>query len=398
MKMEIALGRVELKEVVKKFGKVIAVDHVNLRVEDGEFFTLLGPSGCGKTTTLRIVAGLEFPDEGDVLIDDKVVTYLHPKDRDIAMVFQNYALYPHMTVYENIAFPLEVRKKQYNLASDEIKKRVVEVAKLLGIDELLDRYPSQLSGGQQQRVALARALVRKPKVWLLDEPLSNLDAKLRVLMRGELKKLQKTLGITAIYVTHDQVEAMSMSDRIALMNKGKVLQVGSPEELYNRPVDVFVATFIGSPPMNIVTCVLEEVLTEIRYKVPKELQNSILGEGEVSTRYQLNCSDILKTPIAPTYAKILFEKGLKELLIGIRPEYIEISKTQIPLMPGSTKVKVDVIESLGSENILNVLIGTDLIKVRSPPTLRVQPGDEIYLKIDLSRVLIFDKKTGKLVI
>ncbi|MCC6041896.1 MAG: ABC transporter ATP-binding protein, partial [Desulfurococcaceae archaeon] len=216
------MARVELRDVVKRFGKVVAVDHVSLKIDHGEFFTLLGPSGCGKTTTLRIIAGLEFPDEGDVLIDDKVVTNLHPKDRDVAMVFQNYALYPHMTVYENIAFPLEVRKKKLGLTNDEIRRRVIEVAKLLGIEDLLDRYPSQLSGGQQQRVALARAIIRKPKVWLLDEPLSNLDAKLRVLMRAELKKLQRQLGITTIYVTHDQVEAMSMSDRIAVMNKGRV--------------------------------------------------------------------------------------------------------------------------------------------------------------------------------
>jgi len=186
------MARVELRNIVKRFGKVVAVDHVNLKINDGEFFTLLGPSGCGKSTTLRIIAGLEFPDEGDVLIDDQVVTNLHPRDRDIAMVFQNYALYPHMTVFENIAFPLEARRKQLGLTKEEIKKRVLEAARFLGIEELLDRYPSQLSGGQQQRVALARALVRKPKVWLLDEPLSNLDAKLRILMRSELKKLQRT--------------------------------------------------------------------------------------------------------------------------------------------------------------------------------------------------------------
>jgi ABC-type sugar transport systems, ATPase components len=198
------MARVELRDIVKRFGRVIAVDHVSLEIGEGEFFTLLGPSGCGKTTTLRIIAGLEFPDEGDVLIDGRVVTNLHPRDRDVAMVFQNYALYPHMTVFENIAFPLEARRRELGLTKEDIRRRVVEVTKFLGIEELLDRYPSQLSGGQQQRVALARALVRKPKVWLLDEPLSNLDAKLRVLMRGELKKLQRALNITTIYVTHDQ--------------------------------------------------------------------------------------------------------------------------------------------------------------------------------------------------
>lgn len=392
------MARVKLKDVVKKFGKVLAVDRVSLEIEDREFFTLLGPSGCGKTTTLRIIAGLEFPDEGEVLIDDRAVTYLHPKDRDVAMVFQNYALYPHMTVYENIAFPLEVRKKQYGLSKEDIRRRVLEVSKLLGIDDLLERYPSQLSGGQQQRVALARALVRKPKVWLLDEPLSNLDAKLRVLMRAELKRLQKTLGITTIYVTHDQVEAMSMSDRVAVMNKGKVVQVGTPDELYNKPIDVFVATFIGSPPMNIVTCTLEELYSELSYKVPAELRGSVLGEGEVRTRHQLNCHDVLKIPLAPKYANILVEKNLKEVLLGIRPEYIEVSKTPQETPFSSIRVKVDVVEALGSENILNIVVGQDFIKVKSPPTIRVNPGEEVYLNIDLSRVLIFDKKTGRLVI
>lgn len=392
------MARVELKDIVKKFGKVIAVDHVNLRINDGEFFTLLGPSGCGKTTTLRIVAGLEYPDEGDVVIDDKVVTHLHPRDRDIAMVFQNYALYPHMTVYENIAFPLEVRRKQYGLSKEEIDKRVKEIASFLGIEELLNRYPNQLSGGQQQRVALARALVRKPKVWLLDEPLSNLDAKLRVLMRGELKKLQKTLGITTIYVTHDQVEAMSMSDRIAVMNKGKVLQVDTPENLYDRPQDVFVATFIGSPPMNIVTCVLEELASPITYSVPSEFENSILGERDVSTRYQLNCYDVLKIPIAPSYANILLEKGIKEVLLGIRPEYMEISKSPVASELGVLKLKVDVIEALGSESIINAFVGSDLVKIRAPGSMRIESGDVINVKVNLGKILLFDKKTGKLVI
>jgi len=262
------MARVELRNVTKKFGKVVAVDRASLVVDDKEFFSLLGPSGCGKTTLLRIIAGLEFPDEGDVLIDDRVVTRLPPKDRDVAMVFQNYALYPHMTAFDNIAFPLAVRRRELNLSKDEIRKRVVEVARLLNIEELLKRYPSQLSGGEQQRVALARALVRRPKVWLLDEPLSNLDAKLRIIMRSELKKLQKTLGITTIYVTHDQVEAMSMADRIAVMNKGRVLQVGTPDELYHKPADTFVATFIGAPPMNLIPCVLEESPREYTYKVP----------------------------------------------------------------------------------------------------------------------------------
>ncbi|MEM4101382.1 MAG: ABC transporter ATP-binding protein [Desulfurococcaceae archaeon] len=383
------MAKVELRSVTKRFGKVVAVDHVSLKVNDGEFFSLLGPSGCGKTTTLRIIAGLEFPDEGDVLIDDRVVTHLHPKDRDVAMVFQNYALYPHMTVYENIAFPLEVRRKQYGLTAEDIRKRVVEVAKLLGIEDLLDRLPSQLSGGQQQRVALARAIVRKPKVWLLDEPLSNLDAKLRVLMRGELRKLQKTLGITTIYVTHDQVEAMSMSDRIAVMNKGKVVQIGTPDELYHRPSDTFVATFIGSPPMNIINCQLEELREN--YEVVVEAEKFV-------TKYQLNCYDVIKLPLAQDLAKVLVNKGTKEFLVGIRPEHIEVSKTPFETSLGVMKVKVDVIEALGSENIVNVLLGEDLVKVKAPPSMGLQTGDEIYLKVNINKILVFDKKTGKLII
>jgi multiple sugar transport system ATP-binding protein len=392
------MARVELRDIVKRFGRVIAVDHVSLEIGDGEFFTLLGPSGCGKTTTLRIIAGLEFPDEGDVLIDGRVVTNLHPRDRDVAMVFQNYALYPHMTVFENIAFPLEARRRELGLTKDDIRKRVVEVAKFLGIEELLDRYPSQLSGGQQQRVALARALVRKPKVWLLDEPLSNLDAKLRVLMRGELKKLQRALNITTIYVTHDQVEAMSMSDRVAVMNRGRVLQVDNPDNLYSRPQDVFVATFIGSPPMNMITCELVEEPSGLEYVVPPEYAGSILGEGRVKTSHVLDCQGVLRLPIAPLYAKQLISQGAKSIYLGIRPEHVEISKSII-LEPFTTvKVKVDVVEALGSENIVNVLIGGDLVKARTPGTVKLEPGEEVYLKINPKKTLIFNKQTGKLII
>ena len=239
------MTRVTLENVSKYFGTVVAVEDVSLKVEKGEFFTILGPSGCGKTTTLRIIAGFEIPDKGRVYFDDEDVTFLKPYKRNTAMVFQNYALWPHMTVFENIAYGLKVRKKELGLTDEEIRKRVewaLELVKLKGFE---NRYPLQLSGGQQQRVALAKALVVQPRVLLLDEPLSNLDAKLRIEMREELKKLQKSLGITTIYVTHDQLEAMSMSDRIAIMNKGRVLQVGSPRELYMYPRSLFVADFLG---------------------------------------------------------------------------------------------------------------------------------------------------------
>lgn len=232
---------VKLISVTKRFGEVIAVDKAAFTVNDGELFTLLGPSGCGKTTTLRIIAGFEYPDEGQVFFDEEEVTYKKPYERGTAMVFQNYALWPHMTVFDNIAYGLKLRK----LPVSEIKARVMKVLELVGLKGLEKRYPLQLSGGQQQRVALARALVVEPKVLLLDEPLSNLDAKLRLRMREEIKRLQRDLGITTIYVTHDQEEAMSLSDRIAVMNKGRILQIGHPKEIYNNPRNLFVATFIG---------------------------------------------------------------------------------------------------------------------------------------------------------
>ncbi|MEM2414106.1 MAG: ABC transporter ATP-binding protein, partial [Sulfolobales archaeon] len=244
---------IELVQVSKRFGKVLAVDKVSVEIEKGEFFTFLGPSGCGKTTTLRIIAGLEIPDEGRVIMDGADITYLPPHKRDTAMVFQNYALWPHMTVFENVAYGLKVRK----YPKEEIRRKVKEVLELVRLEGLEDRYPTQLSGGQQQRVALARALVVEPKALLLDEPLSNLDAKLRIEMREELKRIQKSLNITAVYVTHDQEEAMVLSDRIAVMNRGRVVQIGSPEELYGRPKTLFVATFIGK--YNILEGVVREV-------------------------------------------------------------------------------------------------------------------------------------------
>ena len=388
------MARVRLEKVVKKYGKVLAVDHVDLDIRDGEFFSLLGPSGCGKTTTLRLIAGLEFPDEGFIYIDDRVVNDVHPKDRDIAMVFQNYALYPHMTVFENIAFPLESRRKALNLSKDEIKKRVLETARFLGIEELLDRYPSQLSGGQQQRVALARALVRKPKVWLLDEPLSNLDAKLRVLMRGELKRLQKQLGITTIYVTHDQVEAMGMADRIAVMNKGRVAQVGTPDELYSRPADTFVATFIGSPPMNLIQCTVVEK-QPLEYVVPVELEGGILGAGRVSTSIVLECREGLTIPLEPSLGSKLLGEGESEVYLGVRPEDTLVFKEAKQGL-GVLKTRVEVVEPLGSETILNIKMGEDLLKIRQPAGMVFQPGEEVYLEFNLRKALLFSRKSGRL--
>ncbi len=367
------MARVKLVNVTKKFKNVVAVDHVSFEIRDGEFFALLGPSGSGKTTTLRLIAGLEIPDEGEIYIDDRLVNYIHPKERNVAMVFQNYALYPHMTVYDNIAFPLVIRRRELGLSKDDIRKRVVEIARLLGIENLLNRYPSQLSGGQQQRVALARALVRRPKVWLLDEPLSNLDAKLRLQMRVELKKLQKELGVTTVYVTHDQVEAMSMADRIAVMNEGKIMQIGSPEELYFKPRNIFVATFIGAPAMNLIPCSI----------------------SEVDEKYVLECPGI-KRELEPDIAKYVVEKGYgPSLLLGIRPEFIRVRREG---GEGFVKAKVVVEEPLGSEVVVTLDLEGELIKAKAPPGSRFGMGEEVYLDIDWSKILLFDKKTGKAIV
>ncbi|MEZ0289884.1 MAG: ABC transporter ATP-binding protein [Sulfolobales archaeon] len=370
------MARVRLVNVSKRYGKVVAVDHVTFDVGDGEFFALLGPSGCGKTTTLRLIAGLEEPDEGEIWIDDREVSKIHPKDRDVAMVFQNYALYPHMSVYDNIAFPLTVRKRELRQTSEEIRKRVLEISKLLGIEDLLDRKPSQLSGGQQQRVALARALVRNPKVWLLDEPLSNLDAKLRVYMRAELRKLQRTLKITTIYVTHDQVEALSMADRIAVMNSGRIIQIGSPDDLYARPSDIFVASFIGSPPINTIECVVREDRDGITLECPG-----------FKRRIEREIGNALINNLASD-----------KIVIGVRPENIKISRERV--REDQIVGRVVITERLGSDQIIHVNIpNTDtIIKIKASPEIVLSTGDDVYMSIDWSKILYFDHKTGRLIV
>lgn len=366
------MSKVKLLNVSKRFGKVIAVDNVSFTVNDAEFFAIIGPTGCGKTTVLRIIAGLETPDEGEVYIDDKLMNFVHPKDRDVAMVFQNYALYPHMKVFENIAFPLLVRKRELKLSNEEIERRVKEIAKLLQIDELLSRYPSQLSGGQQQRVALARALVRKPKVWLLDEPLSNLDAKLRLQMRAEIKRYQRELNMTTIYVTHDQIEAMSMADRIGVMNAGKMLQIGKAEELYNSPRELFVATFIGSPPMNIIPC---EYMVKGDKVILKHSTFEIALEKELSE-------------------KIIKESTSKDIFLGIRAENIKIEEEGKNYIKG----KILISEMLGAEQLLMIELNGTMIRVKAPVHRRFNIGEIIYLSFDWSKILIFDAKTNKLII
>ncbi len=362
------MAKVELRNVTKIFGKTIAVNKVSFKVSDGEFFVLLGPSGCGKTTTLRIIAGLEDPDEGEVLIDDKVVNDIPPNKRDIAMVFQNYALYPHMTVYKNLAFPLE----NMGLSKSEIDKRVKEVAKMLYIDHLLDRKPAQLSGGEQQRVALGRALVRRPKVFLMDEPLSNLDAKLRVYMRAELKRMQKELGITTIYVTHDQAEAMTMADRIAVMNKGRIMQIGKPHELYMKPANLFVAGFIGSPPMNFFDASF--VVKDNKY---------ILDAGSFKLYLPSDIGEI----IAKQY-----EKG--ELVVGIRPEHIDITDKK---EENTIEAEVYVVEPLGAETVIDAKVDKYIFKILVKGMINYNIGDKIYLKPQIKYIHVF-KKSGEAIV
>ena len=358
------MARVAVKKLVKRFGQVVAVDHITFEAKDKEFLVLLGPSGCGKTTTLRLIAGLETPDDGEIWIGDKLVNELPPKERDVAMVFQSYALYPHMKVYDNIAFPLKIR----NLPKKEIDKRVHEIAKLLKIEELLNRYPRQLSGGQQQRVALGRALVREPRVFLMDEPLSNLDAKLRVYMRAELKRLQRELGITTIYVTHDQAEAMTMADKIVIMNEGRIEQIGVPSELYHKPATLFVAGFIGAPAMNFIDASLV-------YEDSKVLLDSGF--------FKLELPDFI--------ADMVRKERVSEVVMGIRPEHVHIVEKK---EPEAFEVEVYVIEPLGGETIVDFVLGEKIHKIKYLGELDLKPGDKIYIKFDKKYLHIFDKRTG----
>ncbi|OYT44021.1 MAG: sugar ABC transporter ATP-binding protein [Desulfurococcales archaeon ex4484_42] len=359
--------RVKLVNLSKYFGKVRAVDNVNINISHGEFIALLGPSGCGKTTTLLMIAGIYKPTKGRIYFDDKDVTDLPPKDRNVGMVFQSYALYPHMKVYDNIAFPLKIKK----LPKNEIDKKVKEIANLLKIGELLDRYPRQLSGGQQQRVALARALVKEPDVLLLDEPLSNLDALLRVYMRAEIKRLQKELGITTVYVTHDQVEALSMADRIVVMNKGKIQQIGTSEEIYHKPANTFVASFIGTPPMNLIRCEFKE------------------GEG-----YAIKCGGFTYKLSKELGELVKSKITSPEVYLGIRPEHIYLTKEP---KEAHAKASVIVTEPLGRDLIVTADVGEDLIKIIVPPTAPIAPGQKIYLKFDERYLHVFDRKTGEAV-
>lgn len=350
-----------------------AVFDFNLEINEKEFIVFVGPSGCGKSTTLRMIAGLEDISSGELYIDDVLMNNVSPKDRGIAMVFQSYALYPHMTVYNNMAFGLQLRR----MPREEIKQRVDAAAKILGLEKFLDRYPRQLSGGQNQRVALGRAIVRNANVFLMDEPLSNLDAKLRVTMRGELTKLHRNLGSTTIYVTHDQIEAMTMASRIVVMRDGRIQQVGTPKEIYEHPANVFVGGFIGTPPMNFI-------------------------HGNISKKGVFVSADgSQKVQIPEGKLSVLAEKGYvdKNVILGIRPEDIHDDPVVLETYANSTiKVNVEVAELLGAETNIYTTIGNDSIIASVPARSDLAKGSTVKLAFDMNHCHVFDEETEMAVI
>ncbi len=374
------MASLSLKNIYKKYpGGVVAVSDFNLEIKDQEFIILVGPSGCGKSTTLRMIAGLEEITSGELYIGDRLVNDIAPKDRDIAMVFQNYALYPHMTVFENMAFGLKLRKTP----KDEIKRRVEEAARVLDIAHLLDRKPKALSGGQRQRVALGRAIVREPKVFLLDEPLSNLDAKLRAQMRTEISKLHQKLGTTFIYVTHDQTEAMTMGDRIVVMKDGLIQQVDSPNNLYLNPCNMFVAGFIGSPQMNFV-----DVL------IGKDGDTYYCEFGSEDTKTRKGVKYRIPLPQSKNKDGVLENYVGKEVVMGIRPEDVHDEPRFLEVFEDCRmRAKVEVTEMMGAEIFLYVNVEGSNLTARVDPTSPARPGDEIDMVIDNTKIHLFDKET-----
>ena len=357
------MAGVTLREVTKTYGEVVAVDRVSLEVADGEFVALVGPSGCGKTTTLNLVAGLIDITAGEILLGDRAINTLDPKDRDLAMVFQNYALYPNKTVFENLAFPLRMRK----VAKPALDEQVRRTATVLSIDHLLDRHPRQLSGGQQQRVALGRALVRDPQAFLMDEPLSNLDAKLRVQMRAELKRFHLELNATVIYVTHDQLEAVTMADRIAVMHLGVLQQYATPDEIYNRPVNTFVAGFIGSPAMNL----LRGTVTT------HDGQAAIAGEG----------GWLLPLDAEPAH-RALSSSG--QVIVGVRHGHMRLSLTP---QPGWLESRVYTVEPTGDLTFVHLKLGDHLLVASDHADFRAAPDAPIWIAFDQEHLHLFDAET-----
>lgn len=358
-----------VKNLTKRFGEVIAVDNLSIVVEDGEFLSILGPSGCGKTTLLRTIAGLEEPDSGSIWFDDREITNILPRDRGVGMVFENYALYPHMTVYRNVSYPLRAGKQKFTKV--EIHKKVLAVLELVNISVLVNRFPRELSGGQKQRVALARAIVVKYNIYLFDEVISALDAKLRARMRGEVRRLQKDLGLTTVLVTHDQIEAMTMSDRILVMNFGKIQQIGTVHELYDKPRNVFVATFVGSPEMNLFECELRE------------------EEGKA-----LLVGDHLRLPISCELMKRIDEKKTSsEILLGCRPVDLVLHP-----QPFSNEYPLNgtifVYEPLGVEQLVEVQMGEKKIWVTAPAALALKMDEPVGIETPKRGLFVFDKLTG----
>ena len=358
------MAQVVLKDLVKTYGSVYAAKDVSLTVNDGEFVALVGPSGCGKTTTLNLVAGLIPITSGDIVIGDRVVNDLDPKDRDIAMVFQNYALYPQKTVFQNLAFPLQIRK----LPKAEIEAKVREAARVLDITHLLERRPRELSGGQQQRVALGRALVRDPAVFLMDEPLSNLDAKLRVQMRSEIKRFHQDLKATIIYVTHDQLEAVTMADKMAVMNGGLLQQYDSPANVFANPVNMFVASFIGSPAMSLVP----------------------LDVSSVDGKTVLTSAEGWTLPLSDHNARKVAAASSKKVVLGARHSTINLHKSQVA---GTVPAKVYTVEPTGDITFVQAFLAGAIVNISLPPTVHVAPDEMVWLEFDQDRIHLFDGQT-----
>ena len=361
------MARVTFRNVWKKYGEFPAVKDLNIDCADGTFLSILGPSGCGKSSTMRMVAGLEHITAGDILFDDQRINDLAPKDRDVAMVFENYALYPHKSVFENMANPLKLRGQE----AGRIKERVTQAAKLLEIGHLLERRPQELSGGQKQRVAIGRAIVREPKLFLFDEPIAHLDAKLRAHMRGEIKHMQRTLGTTMVYVTHDQLEAMSMADQIAVMHEGELQQLGTPREVYNKPVNAWVAGFVGEPAMNFLTC-----------EVKSERGNVMLIHPNFSLALKPDQAKRLNGP-----------NNTRTVRMGVRPDALGISmtKTAEPAITG----EVFVTELLGGDMIVEVQLADARIRVKTAPEFTGSPGDACHVTVNRDKWHAFEAESGK---
>ena len=359
------MAEIRIENVTKRFGDFVAVDNVNLSIEDQEFVVLLGPSGCGKTTLLRAVAGLGMASEGRIRIGGQDVTYLPPRERNISMVFQSYAIFPHMKVYDNIAFGLKMHK----FDKAEIEGRVQQAAEMLHIEDMLDRYPSKMSGGQRQRVAVARAIAMQSKVLLMDEPLSNLDALLRLEMRAELKRLLREIKATTIYVTHDQIEALSMGDRIAVMKDGTIHQFDRPSTIYDLPANQFIGGFIGNPPMNFMAGQVQRENGKVKVRI-----------GE----FNLVPAEVMQPALKPYDGK--------SIVIGIRAENME---TLNQPADDALQVEVLVVEPLGSQNLLTVQIGSDIVKVSTHPTFEVAPGNDVWLRFPADKIRWVDRDSGR---